>query len=90
MASPAPNDHRPLLASQPDSALLFVLGMLAAKPMRASEAGRFAAICTELQNRGIWTELLGSLDDTLAQSILMLERADRGQHFATTGQRRLV
>lgn len=84
------SDHRALLGAQSNEGLVFILGMLAAKPMRAEEAGRFAALCTEIRNRGLWDRLLTSLEPTLAQSICMLETADRGQHFAATGQRRLV
>lgn len=87
MASP---HHTEVLAAQPDAALFFILGMLAARPLRPAEAGRLAAICTEVRRRGLWDVLCASIDRELAAALAMLETADRGQHFASTGQRRRV
>ena len=84
------SDHRPLLAAQPTSALTYVLGMLAARPLRAADAGRIAAICTELRRRGDWDTFWAGLSEALQDQLSMLEMADRGQHFAVHGQRRLV
>lgn len=84
------SDHRPMLAGQTTEALTFVLGMLAAQPLRREEAGRFAAVCTELKARGAYEPMLSTLDPDLAANVQLLETADRGQHFAVTGQRRLV
>lgn len=84
------SDHRPLLAAQPTSALTYVLGMLAARPLRAADSGRIAALCTELRDRGEWDTFSAGLGEDLREQLGMLEMADRGQHFAVHGQRRLV
>lgn len=90
MTSAAPNDHRPTLAAQPDIALGYVLGLLAARPLRAADCGRLAALCTELRRRGLYDALIAALDTELAGQLRMLETADRGQHFAAFGAPRLV
>lgn len=84
------SDHRPILAAQPTASLTYVLGMLAGRPLRETDAGRIAAICTELRARGEWTAFYEGLSDALQDQLAMLEMADRGQHFAVHGQRRLV
>ena len=83
-------DHRPLLAAQSDAALFYALGMFAARPLRAQDAGRIAALCTELRRRNVYDELMTSLSVDQREQLRMLEIADRGQHSKLTGQCRLV
>ena len=84
------HDGLPILASQTTEALAFVLGMLAARPLRAEEAGRFAALCAELKARGVWSAMVDGLDPDIQAALKMLEAADMGQHLKARGQRRLV
>jgi len=90
MAQPTPGDHRPLLAAQTDAAILFTFGLLCGRPLGKNEAGRLAAMVTELERRGLYDPLLASLDSSLAAQISLLVMVDRGAHFASTGQRRQV
>ena len=87
---PMASDHRALFAQQTTEALIFVLGMLAAKPLRREEAGRFAALADELKTRGVWDAMLSTLDPDLAANVRMLVVVDRGQHLVVHGQRSLV
>lgn len=74
------------LAALPDAAIGLALGMSVARP-ESRHVGRVSVLIDELRRRGVFDEVLASLDPELAQSICLLDGVDRGQRWAQTGRR---
>lgn len=75
------------LASLPVASIALALGICVGQPQRTAATGRVSALCDELRRRGVWPDLLASLDPELADSIVVLDMADRGQSWSRSGQR---
>ncbi|MGV0738222.1 hypothetical protein ABQF35_14320 [Mycobacterium syngnathidarum] len=73
------------LAGLPDTALALALGMSVANP-KAAHAGRVSALADELRRRGVFEAMLAALGPELAASIMLADRADRGQCWARNGR----
>lgn len=79
-------DDATRIALLPISAVALALGVCVGRP-QTSACGRISTLVDELKRRGVYTDLLASLDPQLAASIGMLDTADRGQVWARTGRR---
>lgn len=71
-------------------ALTYALGMCAAKGGDPLVPGRVLALAEELHRRSALEPLLAELGPDQAGALRLLITAERGQHFARTGQRRLA
>lgn len=71
------------------AALTYALGMCAARGGDPAVPGRVLALAEELHTRGALEPLLAELGPDQAAGLRLLITAERGQHFARTGQRRL-
>jgi hypothetical protein len=68
-----------LLSLLPVSSVAFALGVCVSGPQRAENAGRVALLIADLRRRGVYNDLLASLDPELARRLALLEALDRGQ-----------
>lgn len=80
-------DDAERLALLPSTAIALALGVSVGRPATVEHAGRVSTLVDELKRRGIYLEMLASLDPQLARSIVVLDTADRGQRWARTGTR---
>lgn len=63
----------------PSTSVAFALGVCFARPQQPETAARLTALIGELRARGVYPDLLASLDDTLRRQLDMAERMARGQ-----------
>lgn len=75
------------LAPLSDAAIALALGVCVGRPQSVANVGRVSVLVDELRRRGVFDALLATLDAELAQSIRLLDSADRGQRWARTGRR---
>lgn len=80
-------DEATRLQLLPVSAIALALGICVAERQSVRTAGRVSTLVDELKRRGVYTDMLASIDPQLAASITMLDTADRGQRWAQTGHR---
>lgn len=80
-------DDAARLALLPVSSIALALGMCVAGQQDTRHAGRLAALVDELKRRGVYDDMIASLDPQLADAIRLLDMADRGQRWAKTGHR---
>lgn len=81
----SPTDTR--LTVLPVSAVAFALGVCVGRRQRPETAGQVAALIGELRRRGVYTDMLATLDPQLQAALRVLETADRGQAW-NRGRRR--
>lgn len=75
------------LAALSDASIALVLGVCVGQPQKVANMGRVSVLVDELQRRGVYHQILATLDSELAAAITILDRADRGQRWARTGRR---
>jgi hypothetical protein len=71
----------------PVSAVAFALGLTVGKPHDIDTAQRVVALIGELRRRGVYPDLLASLDAGLAHQLSVLETMSRGQVWSQGGRR---
>lgn len=75
------------LAMMPVGSIALVLGYVAGSTNARRTPGRIATLADELKRRGVYADILASLDPELSRRIELLYTADRGQLWATGGRR---
>lgn len=81
-------DHACGLSREPDAALGFALGYIAAQPVRADHFGGVCAVVEELMRRGVYDDLIARLPTALGKAVSTLYWAHRGMRWARTGVNR--
>jgi hypothetical protein len=74
---PSPADTR--LTQLPAAAVAFALGVCVGRQQNAQTAGQLSALIGELRRRGIYDDMVATLDPTLRRSLQLMETVDRGQ-----------
>jgi hypothetical protein len=80
-------DEATRLSVLPVSAIALALGICVAGSVSVQTAGRVSTLVDELKRRGVYSDMLASIDPQLAAQIDVLDTADRGQRWARTGIR---